>query len=151
MVIAFRTALISEYFFVRWLFASRNSLNMQFYEVVSFKSQTLNVNCLSCWFLHQKLKAYCVSLVDSVIYEDFRYVNSTLFLALSHCSFTHLFTKLKSSWENIKHLWRSYNTIYRFLSGNMLASRKDYCFFPKKSALNLGTIFFFTKIPLFTI
>ena len=37
-----------------------------------------------------------------------------------------------------------------FLSGNLLASRKDYWFFSKNSALNLGT-FFITKIHLFTI
>ena len=29
-----------------------------------------------------------------------------------------------------------------FLSGNLLARRKDYWFFPKNSALNLGTYFF---------
>ena len=32
-----------------------------------------------------------------------------------------------------------------FLSGNLLANRKDYWFFPKNSALNLGTYFFFYK------
>jgi hypothetical protein len=33
--------------------------------------------------------------------------------------------------------------LLKFLSGNLLASRKDYWFFPKNSALNLGTYFFF--------
>ena len=32
-----------------------------------------------------------------------------------------------------------------FLSGNLLASRKDYWFFPKNSALNLGTYFFLQR------
>ena len=32
--------------------------------------------------------------------------------------------------------------INKFLSGNLLRSRKDYQFFPKNSALNLGTYFF---------
>ena len=30
-----------------------------------------------------------------------------------------------------------------FLSGNLLASKKDYWFFPKNSAFNLGTFFFY--------
>ena len=32
-----------------------------------------------------------------------------------------------------------------FLRGTLLASRKDYWFFPKNSALNLGTFFFLHK------
>ena len=32
-----------------------------------------------------------------------------------------------------------------FLSGNVLASRKDYWFFPKNCALNIGTYFFLHK------
>ena len=33
----------------------------------------------------------------------------------------------------------------KFLSGNLLASRKDYWFFPKNSALNVGTYFFLQR------
>ena len=36
-----------------------------------------------------------------------------------------------------------FDLLLMFLSGNLLASRKDYWFFLKNSALNLGTIFFY--------
>ena len=43
---------------VRWLLVSRNSIKMQFFGVVGFKSSTLTVYCLSSWFVHQQRKTY---------------------------------------------------------------------------------------------
>ena len=41
--------------------------------------------------------------------------------------------------------WHMKDICHTFLSGNLLGSRKDYWFFPKNSALNFWTIFFFYK------
>ena len=41
--------------------------------------------------------------------------------------------------------WRLLVKEHMFLSGNLLASRKNYWIFPKNSALKLGTYFFLYK------
>ena len=41
--------------------------------------------------------------------------------------------------------------IHMFLSGNLLASTKDYWFFPKKNSLNLGIYFFYKETFIYNI
>ena len=49
------------------------------------------------------------------------------------------------------HILDINNIHNEFLSGNLWASRKDYWFFPKNSAVNLGTFFFYKDIFIYHI
>ena len=60
---------------VRWLFVSRNSIEMPILGVVGFKSLTLTAYFTISWMVHQKHIQLYVSCIDQVIYHDFRVSN----------------------------------------------------------------------------
>ena len=98
---------------VRCLFVSKNGIKMPFLGVVGFKISTLNVYCLSSWFVHQKRKTYsnlCVlcRLIHLSWFQGPKYIPPSCYVGLDsqimmlckkcqqsdflgHCSFTQFF------------------------------------------------------------
>ena len=143
---------------VRWLFVSRNGIKMQFFGVVGFKGPTLNVYCLSSWFIHKQSKhiQICVSFVDSVIYHDFRDLSSfhPLFglesqimtlsqkfqksVFLGHCSITQLF-------YNVEKLRRKHKIFVKVIQRLWYVQHEGLIFFlnPPEAARVATSVKFF--------
>ena len=98
-------------------------------------------------------------LVISVVehsFDDLSLLSSALHCSyqISHINNNMIWQEKHRNYNNDNMVWREKSLNYKieitlklhmFLSGNMLASGKDYWFFPKNSALNLGTIFFLQR------